>query len=85
MDLLALPETGLTLSRSPTYHGDKTESKPLQIMQLDLADGVLEDIVNSARHGLKGVNVTFGKTIVCFILNTYSPAPFSEWELIQLQ
>ncbi len=62
---LTVPESGLTLLGSPTPTAEvKSDNKPLQIMQLDLADGVLQDVFKSARHGGKGVNVTFGKTIV---------------------
>lgn len=62
---LTVPETGLNLLEAPTsITEEKKESKSLQIMQLDLPDDVLEAIVKSARHGGKGVNVSFGKTIV---------------------
>ena len=65
MPPLTVPEAGLTLLGSPTPTPEsKNESKPLQIMQLDLADGVLEEIVKCARHGGKSMNVSFGKTIV---------------------
>ncbi|KAL6713885.1 hypothetical protein ACLMJK_008379 [Lecanora helva] len=62
---LNVPETGMTLVDSPraTPADQGTGNKPLQIMQVDLTDDVLEDIVKSARHGGTGLNVSFGKTI----------------------
>lgn len=60
---LTVPEGGLTLLDSPMSTADD-KTKPLQIVQLDLADAILEDIFKSARQGGKGLNVTFGKTIV---------------------
>ena len=68
---LTVPDSGLTLLGSPMLTaGDKKENNPLQVMQLDLADGILEDLIKSARHGGKGLNVSFGKTIVRDSLST---------------
>lgn len=70
---LTIPESGLTLveplaSKTET----KTDGRPLQIMELELADGVLQEMFKSARHGGKGVNLSFGKTIVSYWANAYS-------------
>lgn len=66
---LAIPESGLTLvdsAQSQTENGPlKADNKPIQIMQLELTDDVLQEILRSARHGGKGVNMSFGKMIVC--------------------
>ena len=73
---LTVPDEGLTLLESPTSISEgKNGNKPLQIMQLDLADGVLEEILKSARHGVKGLNVSFGKTIVRYSLYQHSMTP----------
>lgn len=62
---LAVPKSGLTLLENSTSTNEsKNESKALQIMQLDLTEGVLEEIFKASRHGGKGVNVMFGKSIV---------------------
>ena len=65
---LAIPESGLTLvdsAQSQTENGPlKADNKPIQIMQLELSDDVLQEILRSARHGGKGLNMSFGKMIV---------------------
>ena len=62
---LAIPESGFTLVDSETQHGPpKAGDKPIQVMQLDLTDDMLQEILRSARHGGKGVNMSFGKMIV---------------------
>lgn len=70
---LTVPEGGLTLSE--THHSKiegKNDRKPLQIMQLDLADDLVKEIFKSSRHGGKGgVNVQFGKVIVSYSLHLF--------------
>lgn len=66
---LAVPKSGLTLvdsAQSQTENGLlKADNKQIQIMQLELSDDVLQEILRSARHGGKGLNMSFGKMIVC--------------------
>ena len=65
---LTIPESGVTLIESPRSKTDdstsKPESKPIQAMQLELTDDVLHEILRNARNGGKGMNMSFGKTIV---------------------
>ena len=76
---LAIPESGLTLvdsAQSQTENGPlKADNKPIQIMQLELTDDVLQEILRSARHGGKGVNMSFGKMIVCTSRSTDHQSP----------
>ena len=76
---LAIPKTGLTLvdsAQSRTENGPlKADNNPIQIMQLELTDDVLQEILRSARHGGKGVNMSFGKTIVCIPRSTDKRSP----------
>ncbi len=75
---LTVPEGGLTLLEPPTSTmGSSTESKPVQIMQLVLEKGILKEIFKSSRHGGKGVNITFGKSIVGYSLFTMRGLPFT--------
>ena len=66
-----VPDGGLALSSPRPYdHLHKDGSKNIQIMQLDLEDGMLHEMIKSIRHGGKGPQLSFGKTIVCrFLLN----------------
>ena len=65
---LIIPESGVTLLEigSSTTDDDtsKLETKPIQAMQLELTDDVVQEILRSARHSGKGMNMSFGKTIV---------------------
>ena len=76
MALLAVPDSGLTLVESPqarTQDGQlKPDSKPIQVMQLELTDAVLQEILKSARQGGKGVNLSLGKTIVCSLIDLFA-------------
>ncbi len=76
---LAIPESGLTLVdsvQSQTENGPlKADNKPIQIMQLELTDDVLQEVLRSARHGGKGVNMSFGKMIVCISRSTDKRSP----------
>lgn len=75
---LTVPESGLTLLESHTSTMESnTESTPVQIMRLDLAEGILKEIFKTSRHGGKGVNVTFGKSIVGYSLSTITWLPFT--------
>ncbi|KAL9123911.1 MAG: hypothetical protein Q9217_006704 [Psora testacea] len=64
-----VPESGLVLS-SPRPDDDEDDDddpkdgrESFQIMQLILEDGMLHDLIKSARHGGKGPQLSFGKTI----------------------
>ncbi|CAD6573650.1 MAG: hypothetical protein ASARMPRED_006228 [Alectoria sarmentosa] len=67
MAQLLVPETGLTLIEypQPSPQGGAFENNTglAQVIQLELTPNVLGDMLRSARHGGKGVNVQFGKTI----------------------
>ena len=68
MDTLNIAEEGVTLNGAPGFRpggsANKTSPKPLQAMRLELEDGVLDNILRTARSGGKGVHLSFGKTIV---------------------
>lgn len=67
MTTLDIPTNGLTLLECPGTNGydiSRTGARVQQAMRLDLEDGVLQNILRSARSGGKGVNLSFGKTIV---------------------
>ena len=70
---LSIPDSGLNLvdvDRSETViKVSESDSTILQTLQLDLAEGLLEEVLKSARHGGKGVHVSFGKTVVSHSLN----------------
>ena len=75
MAQLLVPDSGLTLiEHAKPKLQDPTSKKNnglAQIMQLDLPPNFLGDLLKSARHGGKGVNVQFGKTIVSDLLNSH--------------
>jgi len=79
MTTLDIPSNGLTLREFPSSSGhdvSKTGGRVQQAMRLDLEDGVLQNILRSARSGGKGVNLSFGKTIVQSFTKSYSyPSP----------
>ena len=68
MTTLPVSGKGLTLLGAPGSNTDndvsKAGGKVQQAMRLDLEEGVLQNILRSARSGGKGVHVSFGKTIV---------------------
>ena len=67
MTTLTVPASGLTLtsprSSNVQIHPTKTENKPPQVLQLDLAPGLLEEVLKSV-NGVKGVYISFGKVTV---------------------
>ena len=75
MAQLRIPDSGLTLiergQSNPADGPSKNNTGRAQVMQLDLTPSVLGELVRSARHGGKGVNVHFGKTIVSDWLNNH--------------
>lgn len=75
---LTVPEGGLTLPQTPTFTNDSnTDGQPLQIIQLDLTEGILKEVFKNSHHGGKGVNITFGKSIVRYSLSTACGMPFT--------
>lgn len=70
---IAVPEGGLALIdplQSLTGEdASMNQGKPCQFIRLDLPKAALGEILRNARHGGKGVNVSFGKTIVSGLLN----------------
>lgn len=79
MAQLLVPDDGLTLidqiqpklQDAASKAASKSNSGLAQVMQLDLPPHLLGDILKGARHGGKGLNVQFGKTIVSGLLNNY--------------
>jgi len=75
MATLDISSNGLTLLEcpGPSRHDDFTINggRVQQAMRLDLEDGVLQNILRSARSGGKGVNLSFGKTIVHSFTKSY--------------
>lgn len=75
MAQLLVPNSGLALidftQSKPKDAASKHNTGLAQVMQLELPPNVLGDMLRSARHGGKGVNVQFGKTIVSGLLNSY--------------
>ncbi len=75
MAQLLVPSSGLTLVEAARSKSDDVTLKKntglAQVMQLDLTPHLLADVLKSARHGGKGVNVQFGKTIVSGLLNSH--------------
>ncbi|KAI9848265.1 MAG: hypothetical protein M1837_000529 [Sclerophora amabilis] len=64
MASVAVPDTGLTLHGSPDVErgAAKSDSKPAQVLALDLPDGMLDEILKSAGAGAKGVQLSLGRT-----------------------
>ncbi|KAL8713383.1 MAG: hypothetical protein Q9220_002582 [cf. Caloplaca sp. 1 TL-2023] len=62
---IRIPETGLLLERDPSSTSDhdpsSVDTQP-QVMRLDLADGVLEDIEKASRM-CRDIHLSFGKNI----------------------
>lgn len=75
MAQLLVPDSGLTLVENAQMKSKdaafKNNAELAQVMQLNLPPNILGDILKSARHGGKGVNVHFGKTIVSGLLNSH--------------
>lgn len=62
---IRLPENGIGLQGAPSSASDlesASNGAPHQVMRLDLAAGVLEDIMKASRMG-KDIQMSFGKTI----------------------
>ena len=64
---LVVPAMGLALGGLPDpITAQPNESRePIQVMTLDLADGVFDDLLKCARYGGKPISISFGKKIVC--------------------
>ena len=71
-----VPDGGLNLVEHPQSKLEgavsKNNSGLAQVMQLELTPDILGDVLRTARHGGKGVNVQFGKTIVSGFLNSHN-------------
>ena len=66
MAKFTVPESGLVLDVGASPNASDGATAPsVQVMQLDLADGTLDELLKCARHGGKPIHVAFGKTIVC--------------------
>ena len=68
MAQIPITERGLVLAGSPgsdDANGPSAGTKPQQAMRLDLEDGVLDEILKASRTSGKGVQMSFGKTVVC--------------------
>lgn len=75
-----IPPAGLVLDRlSPSTNlaGATNKTEAVQVMQLDLAHGILDELIRCARHGSKPMYLTFGKTVVR-LEATSASAPFQQ-------
>ena len=63
---LNVPPAGLVLEATPSTNNSSSKSvdKPAQVLQLNLASGLLEDLLRDTRAGGKGVQITLGKSPV---------------------
>lgn len=69
MTPIRIPENGLSLQGAPCSISDDDiagDGAHPQVMRLDLAGGVLEDIMKASRMG-KDIHMSFGKSIVCLL------------------
>ena len=59
-----IPTEGLVLDRflPPTANPNNLDSP--QVMRLDLADGILDELIRCARSGSKPMSLEFGKQVV---------------------
>lgn len=85
---IRFPEDGISLEGAPcsTSGGGlgADEAQP-QVMRLDLAEGVLEDIMKASRMG-KDIHMSFGKNVVCspvLLLLNRNPGLLSTTEHLQ--
>ena len=67
MDPLLVPKSGIALVGAPNADAknSKPDTKPTQVMRLDLAEGMFNELLRSVRSGGKGIHVSFGKIPVC--------------------
>ena len=60
-----IPDSGLVLPASYSNPGSSKDGISIpQIMQMELENGVLHELIRSARHAVKSPHISFGKTIV---------------------
>lgn len=78
MESLLGPNSGIALLGAPNADAkySKLETKSTQVMRLDLAEGMLSELLKSVRSGGKGIHVSFGKTPVSVTIIVYSSATF---------
>ncbi|KAG8533792.1 uncharacterized protein KY384_001533 [Bacidia gigantensis] len=60
---LVVPVEGLILPPDPTTSSEDDEMNLSQVIQLDLENGMLYDLMKAARHGVRGPQLSFGKSI----------------------
>lgn len=66
---IRIPENGVSIQGAPCSITDgeiASDGGHNQVMRLDLATGVLENIMKASRMG-KDIHMSFGKTIVCLL------------------
>lgn len=68
MGMLTIPEGGLTLVGSPGSNvadaSCKTTGPPVQVMRLDLAPGVVKELLHSSGNDKKRMHISFGRVVV---------------------
>lgn len=68
MGTLTVPASGVTLIGSSASdaanHSLKIAGQPVQVMRLDLAPGVLTDILKSSLNNKKKIQISFGRVVV---------------------
>lgn len=79
MESLLGPKSGIVLLGAPNADTkqSKLETISTQVMRLDLAEGMLSELLKSVRSGGKGVHVSFGKTPVSLNIIVYSLATYT--------
>ena len=63
MTVFTVPKSGLVLDDSCKANTSDKAKTLVQVMQLDLADGTIDELFKCARKG-NPIHVAFGKTIV---------------------
>lgn len=76
MESLLGPKSGIVLLGAPNADTKQSrlETKSTQVMRLDLAEGMLSELLKSVRSGGKGVHVSFGKTPVSLTIIVITPS-----------
>ena len=86
MGLLTIPADGMTLvgshASNTVENPSKSAGQPVQVMRLDLAPGMLNEILKSSVNNKKKMHISFGRVVVSsFPISTQRPVadcPFCE-------
>ena len=68
MGTLTVPASGMTLVGSPASNNAdnslKAAGQPVQVMRLDLAPGVLSDLLKNSANNKRKIHISFGRAVV---------------------